>query len=350
MSHRLSADPEKTGVVELLDFGKKANELADFARDSVKEMEGARGPEGECGRRVAETVELAARAAARFEELPRTSKRVEQQSAFLEEASRDLDAALKAACALEEKPAMVSLSALARRERDLFAPLVTFEARIEDVPPAPVPHAEIRRRLRRMIIDHAGGPFTLEVTKDGISFGSTAGGGQSYRVAQVESTGVPRSPLEPPEVKRALDLRETAPDPALKEFLLVKAVDEALFAFLAPRLKSYELEEKVRAVPRGPGKRAPVRPEAVARKVEGWDVQEAARIVERVADRRAGPEYARVPKGAYLLRLFYSEDDTLAADLLALGPALRRMEKGEAAPGTGPLAERALRGLFSLLE
>ena len=78
-------------------------------------------------------------------------------------------------------------------------------------------------------------------------------------------------------------------------------------------------------------------------------MQEAARTAERVADRRAGPEYARLPKGAYLLRLFYSEDDTLAADLLALGPALKRMEKGEGAPGTGPAAERALRGLFGLL-
>ena len=93
-----------------------------------------------------------------------------------------------------------------------------------------------------------------------------------------------------------------------------------------------------------------VRPEAVARPVAGWDAQEAARAAERLAARRGGPEYARVPKGAYLLRLFYSEDDTLAADLLALGPALRRMEKGEATPGTGPAAERALRGLFGLLE
>jgi hypothetical protein len=56
-----------------------------------------------------------------------------------------------------------------------------------------------------------------------------------------------------------------------------------------------------------------------------------------------------VPKGAYVLRLFYSEDDALAADLLALGPALRRMEKGEGAAGTGPAAERALRGLLGLL-
>jgi len=369
MSHRLSADPEKTGVVELLDFGKKASELADFARDSVKEMEGARGPEGECGRRVAETVELAARAAARFEELPRTPKRVEQQSAFLEEASRDLDAALKAQCLLDEKPALVSLSALARRERDLFAPLVTFEGKIEDSKPGLIGHGHIRRALRRAILAHTTGPFRLEVAKDGTlvfdmpappelaSMVATSGGEApltrqqvAFRAEKGEASGVPRSPLEPPEVKRALDLRETAPDPALKEFLLVKAVDEALFALLAPKLKSYELEERARAVPRRPGKRAVVRPEAVARPVQGWDAQEAARAAERVADRRAGPEYARLPKGAYLVRLFYSEDDTLAADLLALGPALRRMEKGEAAPGTGPLAERALRGLLSLLE
>jgi len=171
----------------------------------------------------------------------------------------------------------------------------------------------------------------------------------AFRAEEAEATGVPRSPLEPPEVKRALDLRETAPDAALKEFLLVKAVDEALFAFLAPKLGTHELESKARAVPRRPGKRAPVRPEAVARPVAGWDGQEAARAVERVADRRAGPEYARVPKGAYLLRLFYSEDDVLAADLLALGPALKRMEKGEVAEGTGPAAERALRAMLGLL-
>jgi len=346
MGHRLSADPEKTGIVELGDFGKNANDLADFAARSVKEMEGARGPEGACGRRIAETVELAARAAARFEELPRTPKRIGQQSAFLEEAVRDVEAALKSGCLLEERPAVVSLSALARRERDLFAPLVTFEGRIEDVPPGLLEHGRVRRALRRAILGHETGPFLLEVSKDG----ALRFAGMEVRAEVAEATGVPRSPLEPPEVKRALDLRETAPDPALKEFLLVKAVDEALYAFLAPRLRSHELEERARAVPRRPGKRAPVRPEAVARPVAAWDTQEAARAVERVADRRAGPEFARLPKGAYLLRLFYAENDALAADLLALGPALRRMEKGEAAAGTGPAAERALLGLFGLLE
>ena len=265
MSHRLSADPERTGVVELLDFGKKANELADFAAESVKEMEGARGTEGACGRRVAETAELAARAAARFEELPRTQKRIDAQSSFLEEAARDIEAALKAQCLLEEPPMLLSLSGLARRERDLFAPLVTFEGRIEDIPPGLVEHGRVRRALRRAILDHAGGPFLLEVGKDAaIRFA-----GLEFRAAKAEATGVPRSPLEPPEVKRALDLRETAPDEALKEFLLAKAVDEALFAFLAPRLRSHELEERARAVPRRPGKRMVVRPEAVARPVAG---------------------------------------------------------------------------------
>lgn len=365
MSHRLSADPERTGIVELLDFGKKANELADFAALSVKEMEGARGTEGACGRRVAETAELAARAAARFEELPRTGKRIDAQCSFLEEAGRDIEAALKAQCLLEEPPMLLSLSGLARRERDLFAPLVTFEGKIEDIPPGLVEHGRVRRALRRAILLHETGPFRLEVAKDGtLTFDfptpaalreMTADGSPllrqqiGFRAEKTEATGVPRSPLEPPEVKRALDLRETAPDEALKEFLLAKAVDEALYAFLAPRLRSHELEERARAVPRRPGKRMVVRPEAVARPVAGWDVQEAARTAERVADRRAGPEYARVPKGAYLLRLFYSDDDTLAADLLALGPALRRMEKGEPAPGSGPTAERALRGLFALL-
>jgi hypothetical protein len=170
----------------------------------------------------------------------------------------------------------------------------------------------------------------------------------AFKALRVEPSGVPRSPLETQEVRRALDLRETAPDEALRDFLLVKAVDEALFAFLGPRLMSREIEEKARAVPRRPGKRMVVRPEAVARPVAGWDVQEAARLVERVADRRAGPEIARIPKGAYLLRLFYSEDDALAADLLALGPPLRKMEKGEAVEGTGQAAERALRALFAL--
>jgi hypothetical protein len=345
MSHRLSADPERTGVVELRDFGKAANDLADFAGQSVKEMEGVRGPEGECGRRVAETVELAARAAARFEEIPRTPRRVAAQSAFLEEAARDIEAALKAECRLEEPPAVVSLSILARRERDLFAPLVTFEGRIEDSPPGMVEHGRVRRALRRAVLGHPGGPFRVEATKDGaLRFGEA-----EFRAAAAEAKGVPRSPLEPPEVKRALDLHDAAPDPALKEFLLVKAVDEALFAFLGPRLGSHELEGRARAVPRGGGKRGAVRPEQVARPVAGWDVQEAARAVERVADRRAGPEWGRLPKGAYLLRLFYSEDDALAGDLLALGPALRRMEKGESVPGTGPAAERALRGLLGLL-
>jgi hypothetical protein len=348
MSHRLSADPEKTGIVELLDFGKKANELADFAALSVKEMEGARGTEGACGRRVAETAELAARAAARFEELPRTGKRIDAQCSFLEEAGRDIEAALKAQCLLEEPPMLLSLSGLARRERDLFAPLVTFEGKIEDIPPGLVEHGRVRRALRRAILLHETGPFRLEVAKDGTLTFDVAEQQLAFRAEKTEATGVPRSPLEPPEVKRALDLRETAPDEALKEFLLAKAVDEALYAFLAPRLRSHELEERARAVPRRPGKRMVVRPEAVARPVAGWDVQEAARTAERVADRRAGPEYARVPKGAYLLRLFYSDDDTLAADLLALGPALRRMEKGEGAPGSGPAAERALRGLFAL--
>ncbi len=356
LGHRLSADPERTGIVSLSDFGKAADDLADFAAESVREMEGVRGTEGECGRRIAETVELAARAAARFEELPRTPKRIAQQAAFLEEAERDLDAALKAECRLEEKSALVSLSALARRERDLFAPLVTFEGRIEEVLPGIVEHRRVRRALRRAILAHEGGPFRLEVTTDGtLTFDAPAAAPDAprmqaaFRAERSEASGVPRSPLEPPEVKRALDLRETAPDPALKDFLLAKAVDEALFAFLEPRMRSHEIEEKARAVPRRPGKRMVVRPEAVARPVAGWDVQEAARLVERAADRRAGPEVARVPKGAYLLRLFYSEDDALAADLLALGPALRKMEKGEAVEGTGPAAERALKGLLGLL-
>ena len=83
--------------------------------------------------------------------------------------------------------------------------------------------------------------------------------------------------------------------------------------------------------------------------VLGWDTQEAVRLAEKLAARRLCPESARLPKGAYLLRLFLSEDDALAADLLALGPALRRMEKGEEVEGTGPRAERALLSLLGLL-
>jgi len=345
MSHRLAADPERTGVVELLDFGKKANELADFAAQSVAELQGARGPEGECARRVAETVELAARTAARLEELPRSAGRIGQQSGFLEEAARDIDAALKAECRLEDPPALLSLAALARQERELFEPFVAFEGRIEEGSLGLVDRGRVRRALRRALLEHGEGPFRLEVDREGVlRFGEF-----EFRPAAVATAGVPRSPAEPPEVKRALDLRESAPDEALADFLLVKAVDEALYALLAPRLGSTELEARARAVPRRPGKRMAVRPEAVARPVAGWDPQEAARTVERAAARRLTPEWARLPKGAYLLRLFYAEDDALAADLLALGPALRQMEKGAAVPGTTAVAERALRGLLARL-
>jgi hypothetical protein len=43
------------------------------------------------------------------------------------------------------------------------------------------------------------------------------------------------------------------------------------------------------------------------------------------------------------------EDDRLAADLLALGPVLRRMEKGEPVESVEDRALRALKGLLGLL-
>ena len=136
---------------------------------------------------------------------------------------------------------------------------------------------------------------------------------------------------------------------ALRDFLLVKAVDEALAAFLTPHLKDPEFVEKARAFPRKPGKRGGIRPEAVRATVAGWSEADAARAIGKVADRRIGPDGARLPRGAYLLRLLLHEDDRLAADLLALGPVLRRMEKGEPVESVEDRALRALKGLLGLL-
>ncbi|MHC4550650.1 MAG: hypothetical protein ACYTEZ_17960 [Planctomycetota bacterium] len=344
LGRRLAADPERTGVVELADFGKRCDALADFAAQSLSELAAVGGEEAACARRAVEEVELAARLAARMETLPRSAARLDRQCRLLEEALGGLEAALQAECLLEEPPVWLSLSTLARQERDLFAPFVDFEGRLEEAPAGLVERGAVRRALRRALLAHAAGPFTLSVSKDGVlRFADLA-----YET-EAAPGGLARSPREPPEVKKALDLREAAPDPALRDFLLVKAVDEALCALLAPRLHGHELAERARALPRRPGKRTAIRPEAVQRDVAGWDVKEAVRAAEKLAARRLGPEWARLPKGAYPLRLFVSENDELAADLLVLGPALRRMERGEVVEGSGPRAERALRGLLGLL-
>ena len=158
-----------------------------------------------------------------------------------------------------------------------------------------------------------------------------------------------RSSNEPAEVARVLDMREGTDDDALRGFLLVKAVDEALIAVLKPRLSAPGLAEQARALPTLPGKRHTVRPEAVQHDVAGWDEGTAARLAGKLAARRLGLDAARLPKGAYLLRLFVSESDALAADLFWLATALRRMEKGEDVEDAQPRALRALNGLMGLL-
>lgn len=344
MGRRLSADPEATGVVDLSDFGKRCAAVAALAAASTAELATVAGPEAATARRLAEELELAARLAERMEALPRTPERIGRQCEVLEEVARAVEAALAAECVLEEPPVAVGLGTLARQERRLFEPFVAFEGRIEDPPPAPVERGPVRRALRRALLDHGEGPFGLAVTGSG----RMLFGGHSFEAAGV-APGIARSAAEPPGVKTVLDLREGTEDAALRDFLLVKAVDEALHAVLAPRLPGADLPERARALPRAPGTRGAVRPEAVARDVAGWQAQEAARGVEKLAARRAGPEWARLPRGAYLLRLFLSDDDALAADLLALGPLLRRMEKGEAVEGACGIAERSLPKLLGMV-
>ena len=352
LSRRLAGDPERTGVVDLRDFGKRSEALADFAGASVVELAAARGEEAACARRVCEEIELAARLTALIETLPRGPRRQAEQLALLEESARLLEAARQAELLLEEPPALVFLSELARRERDHFAPFVEFVGRIEESPAGLVLRGEVLRLLRRALLEHVLSdeeePFGLSVGSDGVL--RFAGFEIAAEVAAgVAGAGIPRSPSEPPEVKRMLDLREASPDEALRDFLLVKAVDEALAALLAPRLGSGEWLARARQMPRRPGKRFVVRPEAVQRPVAGWAPREAARAVEKLAARRLGPDWARLPKGAYLVRLFLSEDDGLAADLIALGPALRRMEKGEEPLDPGTVRERGERSLRALL-
>ena len=218
---------------------------------------------------------------------------------------------------------------------------------IHESPPGIVDRGPLRRELRRALLihDEEDGPFALEVSKEGLLRFC----GEEYQ-AEITGGGLARSALEPPEVKRALDMYEVSPDEGLKSFLLVKAVDEALAAVLVPQLSASSLVSKARALPTRPGKRRAVRPEAVQRKVEGWDNDEAVRAAEKVAAQRVGPDWARLPRGAYLLRLFLDDSDELAGDLLALGAALKQMEKGSEIAGTDERALRALSNLLALLD
>ncbi len=333
MGRRLMADPERTGVVDMGDFGKRLAALATLAAESVA---AAGAP--------AEEVELAARLAGLMETLPRTPQRAGRQCDVLDEALRHVEAAIKAEGALRERPSTVSLSVLARRECDLFSGLREIEGRLEDSKASSVDAGAIRRALRRALLDHGEGPFALSVDRAG----TLRFPGHEFAPGAAPE-GLPRSGAEPPEVKKALDLYEATSDPALRDFLMVKALDELVFAILAPRMGSHALLEKALALPRHPGKRMAVRPEVVTLDIPGWQPSEAASAVEKFAARRIGPEWARMPKAAYLLRLLLDVEDGIAADLLALGPALRRLEKGENVEGSGDRAEGALRGLLGLL-
>ncbi|MHC4408885.1 MAG: hypothetical protein ACYS0F_07770 [Planctomycetota bacterium] len=340
MGHRLAADPENTGVVELGDFGKKCDTLAEFAAESVGELNAVCGSEARCAARISEEIELAARLVARLEELPRNKKRVYRQCDLLEEPARMLQGALDAELLQEEEDVRIGLGALAKEERKNFEPFFAFEGKIATPPPSPVPYLALRRALRRALLDHEAGAFHLAVFADGrIEFGDQSFDGEA------PAGDLPRAGNEPPEAKQALDMFEGSGDEALKDFLLVKAVDAAVQTLVAPQLGSNEWLNAARALPQRPGKRQSVRPESVRRPVEGWDENDAARAADKLATKRAGPEWARLPKAAYPWHLFGNLEAALAADLIALGPPLRAMEKGESVEG---VRERALRAWSSL--
>jgi len=339
MSKRLSLDPENTGVVEMADFGKRCEALAVYAAKSIEEVPSVAT--------VAEDLELAARLAALMETLPRSRERVDKQLRPIEEVAQVVEGAMKAGAVPREEPVMVSLAALANAEKDLFGPFVKFAGEIRESTQGMARRGELRRALRRALLDHyqeeEEGPFSLEVADGILRFGEMAVG------VEVVGGELERSANEPREVAQVLDMRDGTDDCALRSFLLVKAVDEALFAVISPRLATPALAEQARTLPVRPGKRRVVRPEAVTRAVAGWDVAEAARLAEKLAARRLGPDAARLPKGAYLLRLFVSNSDGQASDLLRLSTALRRMEKGEEVEDTDTVALRALRGLLGML-
>lgn len=337
MSRRLSADPEATGIVELGDFGKKCTKLADFAAESAVELQDTRGAEARCAGRICEEIELAAGVSARLEELPRTKARIGRQCDLLEDTARMIDAAMAVDLLLREEDLRYGLGSLAQSERANFEQLIEFEGKMRTPPPQLIPYGALRRALRRALLEHEDGAFHLSVTKTGVlEFGD-----QSFETdTPAVPDELPRSANEPPAAKQALDLFMASGDEGLKDFLLVKAIDAALHTYVAPRLGSHAWINRARLLPRPPGKRASVRPEAVRRAIEGWDEAEAGRVADKLAAKRAGPEWAKIPKAAYPLRLFEIEDDELTADILALGPALKAMEKGEA---VGGVRERAMR-------
>ncbi|MEM8882601.1 MAG: hypothetical protein AAGD14_00860 [Planctomycetota bacterium] len=347
MSRRLSADPERTGIVELGDFGKKCDALADHCAESVTELHAVRGAEARTAARIAEELELAARIAARMEELPRTTARIHKQCELLEAPARTLQTALDVELLMEEDDLAFGLGALAEAERAHFDELLAFEGTIRSPAPRPVPLGALRRALRRAMLEHEEGPFHLAVTDAGrLEFGDQWFDAEGEPVEQEE---LPRSVNEPRETKQALDLFLASPDEALKDFLLVKAIDAGLLALLGPKLGTHAWVTAARALPRRPGKRAGVRPEAVQRDLPGWDPEEAARGADKLANKRAGPEWARLPKAPYCYHLFGGADDALTTDLLTLGPALKRMEKGETVEDIRPVALRVWRTLAGSL-
>lgn len=347
LGRRLSADAEESGVVDLSDYGKKCEEFAEFCAKSLQELAAAQAPEAACARRILEDAENAARLAALLETLPAAPARRNAQCDLLEEVDRELRVALKSELRSTEEPVTGSYAPMVRREAELFRPFVEIELRLQTPAPRSIRRQEARRALRRALLQNP----RLEITLDGdgtlrfLDLEFRAEGGAPADSAH--GGLLTRSADEPPEVRRALDLHAASPDEALREFLLAKAAEEAASALVLPRLGSNEWLARARAFPRKEGKRGAVRPESVAAKAPGWDPAEAARFVEKLSDRRAGPEWARLPKAAYPIRLLLIEEDPLAADLLALGPALRRMEKGERAPGSPEIALRALRRLLA---
>ena len=281
---RLSLDSERTGVVEMADFGRQCEALAEYAARTVEEVPGVA--------RVAEDLELAARLAARLESLPFSEGRVERQLAPLEAAARKVEAAKQAGGRVEEPREVVSLSTLARAERELFEPFFGFAGEIRESAPGYVDRALLVRLLRRALLDHdAEEPFALSLGEDGVL--RFAG----FEVAaEPLGDGLERSPNEPPEVARVLDMHEQTPDDALRRFLLAKAVDEAAHALVAPRLATPGLSEQARGLPTPVLRRS-------------W----------------------------------------LERNLIWLGLALRRMEKGEDVEGASERALRSLRRLLGLL-
>jgi hypothetical protein len=342
LGRRLSADSEESGVVDLSDYGKKCEEFAEFCAKSAQELAAQQAPEAACARRILEDAENAARLAGLLETLPATPARRNAQCDLLEEVDRDLKVALKTELRSTEEPASGSYAPVVRREAELFRPFVEIELKLEPAAPRSIRRNEARRALRRALLQ--GGRLRISLDAEGTlrfldrEFRAEGGAPQG---------ALPRSADEPPEVRRALDLHDAAADEGLREFLLAKAAEEAAAALVLPRLGSNEWLARAREFPRKEGKRGAVRPESVSAKAAGWDAAEAGRFVEKLADRRAGPEWARLPKAAYPIRLLLIEEDPLAADLLALGPALRRMEKGERAPGSTEAALRALRRLLA---